>query len=140
MQSCYKIFAVLITVLSQKNIPGYAQMSNFFYKLHPVKGVSTLLLLMVFTLGITPKKTLHDLFANHKDSTSSIPGGNTSQYTKAGINCNCENLVAESQFVAFSNGVPLNLPSVHYIFVDCLPSLVNHSLFHNNLRGPPLRF
>jgi hypothetical protein len=113
-------------------------MSKLFYKPHPLKRISTLLLLLVFTLGITPKKSLHDLFANHKDSTATIPGGNTSQYTKAGINCNCENLVAESQFVAFSNDVPLNLPSVHYIFRDCLPSLVNLSLFHNNLRGPPL--
>jgi hypothetical protein len=115
-------------------------MSKIFYKPHPLKSVSTLLLLLVFALGITPKKTLHDLFANHKDSTTLVPGGNTKQYTKAGINCNCENLVAESHFVAFSNDVRLNSTTVHSFYLDCLPPLVNISLFHNYLRGPPLGF
>src|SRR5665213_414970 len=115
-------------------------MSKLFYKTHPIKSISALLLLLVFTIGITPRKTLHDLFANHKDSTASIPGGNTSQYTRAGINCNCENLVAESHFVAFSNEIQLNSPSVHSFFLFSLPRLVNLALFHNYLRGPPLRF
>src|ERR1019366_3537341 len=107
-------------------------MNKFLNKSHILKNISTILLLFVFTLGITPKKTLHDWFANHKDSTSSIPPGKTQHLTKAGFNCNCDDLVAESHFVAFSSLIVVNFPSLH--------SFVSLSLFHNNLRGPPLKF
>ena len=115
-------------------------MNKFFDKSHNLKNISTILLLCVFTLGITPRKTLHDWFANHKDSTSTIPAGKTQQLTKAGFNCNCENLVAESHFVTFSTLIVVNLPSVHSFVSFSNPSLVSLSLFHNNLRGPPLKF
>jgi hypothetical protein len=115
-------------------------MNKIFYKSHNLKKISSILLLFVFILGITPKKTLHNWFANHTDSTSSIPPSNTQQLTKAGFNCDCENLVAESHFVTFSSLIVLNLPSVHSFVCFSIPSLVSLSLFHNNLRGPPLKF
>ena len=115
-------------------------MKKFLNKSHSLKKISTVLLLFVFTLGITPRKTLHDWFANHKDSTTSIPESKTPQLTKAGFNCNCENLVAESHFVTFSSVPVFNFSFIH-LFAFChTPSLVSLSLFHNNLRGPPLEF
>ena len=115
-------------------------MNKIFYKAHGLKKFSSVLLLFVFTLGITPKKTLHNWFANHKDNTSAIPDGKTQQLTKAGFNCDCDDLVAESHFITFSRPVVVNIPSVHSFVSFCIPSFISLSLFHNNLRGPPLKF
>lgn len=115
-------------------------MNKFFDKSHSVKNIGTILLLFVFTLGITPKKTLHDWFANHKDSTSPAPLNKTQQLTKAGFNCNCENLVAESHFVTFSSLIVVNFPVLYSFVSFSIPPLISLSLFHNKLRGPPLRF
>lgn len=115
-------------------------MNKIFYKSHSLKKISSILLLFVFSLSITPKKTLHDWFANHQDSTSATPESKTPQLTKAGFNCNCESLVAESHFITFSSVIAVNLPSVHSFVSFCIPSLISLSLFHNNLRGPPIKF
>ena len=115
-------------------------MNTIFYKFSGLKKISSLLLLVVFILGITPKKTLHTWFANHTDSTSKIPDGKTQQLTKAGSNCNCDDLVAESHFVSFSNPIVIsNL--VCYSFISCNNTTpVALSLFHHDLRGPPSKF
>jgi hypothetical protein len=115
-------------------------MNKVFNKSYHLKHISALLLLCVFTLGITPRKTLHDWFANHKDSTSAIPSGKTQQLTKAGFNCKCDDLVAESIFVTFSSLIVVNFPSLNSFVSFSIPSLVSLSLFHNNLRGPPIKF
>jgi hypothetical protein len=115
-------------------------MNKLFYKAPNFKTLSSILLLLVFTLGITPKKTLHNWFANHEDSTSKIPEGKTQQLTKAGFNCNCENLVAESHFIAPSIPLLVNIFSAYSFFSVQEPSFISQSLFHNNLRGPPLKF
>lgn len=115
-------------------------MNKAFNKSHRLKNISSILLLFVFTLSITPKKTLHDWFANHRDKTSSIPESKTPQLTKAGFNCDCENLVAESHFITFSNLIVVNFPPVHSFVSFCITPVISLSLFHNNLRGPPLKF
>src|SRR5450432_1893755 len=115
-------------------------MKKFLYKKPNFKNISSILLLFVFTIGITPKQTLHDWFANHKDSTSTIPGGKTPQLTKAGFNCDQNDLVAESHFITFSSLVVVNIPSVHSFVSFCIPSFVSLPFFYNNLRGPPLKF
>jgi hypothetical protein len=115
-------------------------MNKIFHKSPKLEKISAILLLFVFILGITPKKTLHNWFANHSDSTSSVLPGNTQQLAKAGFNCDCENLVAESHFITFSSLNVVNFPSVHSFVSFSIPSLISLSLFHNNLRGPPLKF
>jgi hypothetical protein len=95
-------------------------MTKFFYKAPNFKKISSILLLFVFILGITPRKT--------------------QQLTKAGFNCKCDDLVAEAHFITFSSLVVVNIPSVHSFVSFCIPSFVSLSLFHNNLRGPPLKF
>jgi hypothetical protein len=115
-------------------------MNNFFYKTHGLKKISSLLLLFVFILGITPKKTLHNWFANHKDSTYPIPAGETQQISTAGFNCVCDDLVAESHFITFGAVVVVNTPPVNRFLSFFIPSFVSLSFFHNNLRGPPLKF
>ncbi len=114
-------------------------MIRFFNRSFGLKYITAILLLFVFTLGITPRKTLHDWFANHQDSTSNIPSGKTEQLSKAGFNCKCDDLVAESQFVTFSNSIVINFPSINSFFSVNIPALVSTLLFHNNLRGPPFK-
>ncbi len=112
---------------------------GFYNKQSLKKGVS-ILLLLVFALGITPKKTLHTWFANHTDSTSKIPESKTPQISKSGFNCQCDDLVAESHFISFGTLVVISLPPIHPIFSFNIPALISLYSFHNNLRGPPLRF
>jgi len=115
-------------------------MTGISYIKSSFKKISSILLLFVFTLGITPRKTLHNWFANHHDSSSAIPDGKTQQITRAGFNCNCDDLVAGSRFITFSSPGVVNISSVHPFVSFCIPSFVSLSLFHNNLRGPPLKF
>ena len=114
-------------------------MNKVFYKSPGLKKISSVLLLFIFMLGITPKKTLHGLFANHRDNTSSTAAGKTTEFSKAGFNCKCDDLVAESHFVTFSGLIVVNLPPVHSFVSFSISSPVSLSLFHNNLRGPPLK-
>jgi hypothetical protein len=115
-------------------------MNKVFYRSPKLKKISSVLLLFIFMLGVTPKKTLHDFFANHTDTTSSTHRGKTTELSKAGFNCKCDDLVAESHFVAFSSPAVVNLPPVHSFVSFSISPLVSLSLFHNNLRGPPLKF
>jgi hypothetical protein len=111
--------------------------NNIFSKAPLLKKVSSILLILVFTLGITPRKTLHTWFANHTDSTAKIPAGNTQQLSKAGFNCQCDDLVAESNFITFSSFVVINISSLHSFVSFSIPPFVSLSLSNNNLRGPP---
>jgi len=113
---------------------------NIFTTIPLFKKISSILLILVFALGITPKKTLHTWFANHTDSNYKIPVGKTPHLIKAGFNCQCDDLVAESHFIAFSSFAVINIPSLHSFAAFSIPSFVSLSLFHNNLRGPPLKF
>lgn len=98
------------------------------------------LLLLLFAFSITPKKILHDLIANHKDTISKFPSANgkSQHINKATIYCHCEDLVAESPFtdpsvlieilkpVVFSDQPVLRIFNFHS----------QHQLFFE-LRGPP---
>src|SRR5882757_5846499 len=72
-------------------------MKSILYNHTFIKRFVALFLLGLFTLAITPKKTLHDLLANHTDNTSKSNDEKV-QLNTAGYNCKCDNLVAESTF------------------------------------------
>jgi len=96
-------------------------------------------MLIVFSLSITPKRILHDLFAKHIDNkpgkiTRHVP----SQVARAGFNCDNDNLVAESSFLSefqiFSHPVfycfsPYNFRHISFQSVSGIQS---------RLRGPPV--
>ena len=104
-------------------------MIRFFNRSFGLRCITAILLLFVFTLGITPRKTLHDWFANHKDSTAKIPSGKTTQFSKAGYNCQCDDLVAESHFVTFNNSIVVNFPSINSFVSLDIPPLVSTFTF-----------
>ena len=114
-------------------------MTKIFYKAHSLKKFSSVLLLFVFIVGITPKKTLHNWFANHKDSTSSSPAGKTPQVTKAGFICSCDDFVAESHFISVGSFVIINIPVLRSLISLRNPAYISLSHLLFNLRGPPLK-
>ena len=95
-------------------------------------------LLLVFTFSITPKKFLHDAFANHKDKPALISSGNTLQFGLSGFMCKCDNLVAESPFTdeaAYFHFVPFQFFSVQKD--PALYHFYSSTFFFFELRGPP---
>jgi hypothetical protein len=96
------------------------------------------LLLLVFAFSITPKKLLHDVFANHKDKVTISASDHSLQIYQSAFACKCDNLVAESPFTDQDNNfdfsafydfseeqnlIPYHFYSSHYFFFE--------------LRGPP---
>ena len=116
-------------------------MNSILHSSRPfIKKFVAFFLIGIFTLGITPKKTLHSLLADHTDSSSKTNSGDGEQLNTAGYNCKCDNLVAESNFIA-STGFIISVPvSFHSIFSSCYSSFISlpHSFF--NLRGPPVKY
>lgn len=112
-------------------------MNYFFYKSNRLRVFSSALLLFVFIIGIVPKKILHDYFANHKDIIAKISVAKTQQFTKAGFNCNCDNLVAESPFITPGIFTLPQIDFIHALFYSQTATFFFLSLSENNLRGPP---
>jgi hypothetical protein len=97
------------------------------------------LLLLLFAFSNTPKKTLHDFFANHKDVPVRSTGSKMVQFSQSGFNCHCEDLVVELPFI--SSMPPLELttpapsrpvayPAIRTAFFPAPPR-------YFELRGPP---
>jgi hypothetical protein len=70
-----------------------------------IKRFSAGLLLLLFAFSNTPKKTLHDFFARHKDVPVRFTASKTVQLTQSGFNCHCDDLVVEFPYIA-STPVP----------------------------------
>jgi hypothetical protein len=96
-------------------------------------------LLVLFAFSITPKKVLHDLVANHRDTHSKAWSDNsTTKIVKAGFNCNTEDLVVESPFIENSCSTELPEPPTLSLIFSERPE--NCYYFHQlfaELRGPP---
>jgi hypothetical protein len=98
-------------------------------------------LLVIFAFGITPKRTLHNLVATHKDGSASAAAVNNHDvaYSNATFNCQCDNLISESPFVAQSQisyiSLAISFPAYcsHIIAVH-----YSSAHFSFGLRGPPV--
>ena len=104
-----------------------------------IRPIIAALLLIVFACGITPKKTLHDLVASHKDTVRTMDGSHGDQLSIAGLNCKCDNLVAESVFIsAAAVSIKILLP-VHVAACEQY-GVFSPTSFHwfTELRGPPV--
>ncbi|HMH23769.1 MAG TPA: hypothetical protein VK563_18415 [Puia sp.] len=106
-----------------------------------IRRFSAGLLLLLFLLGNTPKKTLHDLFAHHKD-LSGRSGGEASkaQVGNKGFSCNCESQVVESPFTQVITHLELIVPSVNRPEKFSTIGNAWHRLpsSYAGLRGPPI--
>jgi hypothetical protein len=96
------------------------------------------ILLMLFAFSIMPKKILHDWIVSHTDGVSATAKSEVAQVGKAGFNCNCQNLVAESPFTADNQCIDFALHLSHATRPGTSPSQVyTADLFFYSLRGPP---
>lgn len=95
-------------------------------------------LLLLFAFSITPKKVLHDWMVSHTDGLGAAPQSELVQVSKAGFNCDCQQLVAESPFLSDSQAIDLNL-SREYFTVPRAYYCPVHTIafFSHSLRGPP---
>jgi hypothetical protein len=101
-----------------------------------IKKILSAFLLLIFTLGITPKKFLHDAFAIHTDKKplSEKPY----QLSKSGYKCDVNNLVAEPNFENISHLVTHPL-SLNYSFILLKNISFSSALkVYSPLRGPPV--
>lgn len=96
------------------------------------------IILILFAFSITPKKILHDLVANHKDTPTNSNTSTTKQINPATINCDCDNLVVESPFFYQNNIIQIMAP-VSYLFLtdNNIYTLYYQNHFDLELRGPP---
>ena len=96
------------------------------------------ILLVLFAFSIMPKKMLHDWIVSHTDGVAAVGKSAMAQVGKAGFNCDCKNLVAESPFTADNQSIDLVLPlDYHPMPGAFLCKVYTASLFFYSLRGPP---
>lgn len=96
---------------------------------------------LLFAFAITPKITLHNLVANHKDgrTKATLPDAGSTQLSKASFNCQCDNLISESPFIAETSPsyviVATSFAAYKKIYVE---EVYSTQQFCSTLRGPPV--
>lgn len=98
------------------------------------------MLLSVFALSITPKRALHNFAANHTDNSKKPGDGKTTQLSKAGFNCRCDDLVAETNFIPGAILIIAAPVALHRAVASFYSSFLSFSHIWFNLRGPPVSF
>lgn len=100
----------------------------------------SLMLLVLFALSITPKKSLHDILVHHQDEIVNHHQQEAS-VSKSGYHCDTENWVAESPFTGEQPVNQLTEPLPLFIQVNDAVNASLHSLpvLYAALRGPPAR-
>lgn len=96
------------------------------------------MLLLLFSLSMTPKLFIHALVAHHQDVHLSITHDGTDQLNKAGFHCNIENLVVELPCLSFPLSFELEVPQFfrdHRAVERSSFCSSEHFIF--GLRGPP---
>ncbi|NCI45441.1 hypothetical protein [Sediminibacterium soli] len=105
-----------------------------------IRKIITGLLLAVFAFGITPKRTLHNLIATHKDGKLAVSDKSCDDtvLSKAAFNCQCDNLVVESPFVPEVAGIAVVAPEHPAVYRPAFSQDVHIApYFSFSLRGPP---
>lgn len=105
-----------------------------------IEKILALFLLVLFAFSITPKKLLHDVFADHIDSKCKLDHSHdlNGQITTSGYNCQTDNLVIESPFENVSFTVTLFVPCFYTQQNDSsIRNLFSSDHFIFGLRGPP---
>lgn len=98
----------------------------------------SLMLLVLFALSITPKKTLHDILVHHQDDIVNFHQQEAA-VSKSGYHCDTDNWVAESPFTGEQTVTQFTQPLPVFIHVNDAVNASLHTLpvFYAALRGPP---
>jgi hypothetical protein len=95
-------------------------------------------MLLLFSLSITPRKYLHDVFAHHQDTVRLYLKKQSTTIEQKGFQCEQNNQVVEQPFV--QTPVPFfayPLPLVNDYRQDHYNSFIKLFLADQSLRGPP---
>jgi len=98
------------------------------------------LLLLLFAFGSTPKKTLHDIFADHTDLSARRTGDtHSAQLIGKGFSCDCESLVVEFPYTQSRGIQELVAPSFSWPVRSSEIRISFHQVLLrcSGLRGPP---
>jgi hypothetical protein len=95
-------------------------------------------MLIIFAYSITPKITLHNIIARHKDTDSGRTDGKTIQFNQAGFRCDVDNLVVHAPFLSYNSFVSFDISPIH---ITRQQKVIRHFFPKVNidfgLRGPP---
>lgn len=95
-------------------------------------------MLLLFTFSVTPKKWLHDAFANHDDVNVTYGKINSVEQLNNGIVCKCEDLFSQTVFtVAEHNLLSVTRPPIASECEARVENILSHSVIFIELRGPP---
>jgi hypothetical protein len=98
------------------------------------------ILLVLFTFSVTPRKFLHDLVANHKDTPWKFSHDPQARLQKSTFNCHTEDLVVETPFMEGSSPLVIQTPPLFRSdYTDLVTWWHSMPLSLSSLRGPPSR-
>ncbi len=110
-----------------------------FYHKTVLRLVSAFLLLVIFTISITPKRYLHDAFANHEDTATPVSQGGEDVLSAKGFDCDCDSLVATSPFTEQEDALKLFISTNYYLAnAFFIPRFFSTYHAYFELRGPPV--
>jgi hypothetical protein len=103
-----------------------------------IRKSSALFLLVLISLATTPKLVLHNIFANHRDSSFQLGKEGHANLANAAINCHIQDLVVEAPFINHSIA-EISTPAVSFKlpYTESVASLLSLTDFYFELRGPP---
>src|SRR4051812_10070887 len=103
-----------------------------------IRKISAGFLFLLFVLCVTPKKALHDLIADHKDSPFAAISSAQQLSSNSGFRCNCDDLVVESPFISDFAPIEIVVATGYAEHVAATSDdfrILHH--FYFELRGPP---
>lgn len=104
-----------------------------------IRSLLSLVLLVLFSFSITPRKTLHDLFGCHKEVKTNLRSDGKDQVSAKNFHCSCQHPELQAPFHAQPIYAGLEGPAT----LDSNPvdlytsALYNNTLLFSTLRGPP---
>lgn len=103
-----------------------------------IQKARAILLVLVLTVGITPKSFFHDLIANHKDYSDCRQIHKSTAFHQQGFNCHFDDLVVTVPYLLVTEQPVV---SVNFYFEKRQPSFYSSILSsfsqHKESRGPP---
>jgi len=93
---------------------------------------------VLISLATTPKLLLHNIFANHKDSSFQLGKEGHARLENAVFNCHTQDLVVEAPFINYLIDEQSSaITSFKLLYKETVPSLLSLTEFYFELRGPP---
>lgn len=136
---------IIINYLQQKK-SGFARLFHKFatkwqvlvFRNKIIQSFSAVFVIVMLLFSITPKRFLHDLIADHKDTVTIATNDGKDHIDHHGFRCDCDNLVATSPFISQDIMAEPLTPTIENSFFTTYTSGSKAAIYYNfSLRGPP---